>query len=104
MRKDRIIFKSHEQSDIGIMSLILGIISALSVVYSIVYSYVRQGEINDRFGVALFVTLIMSIVGAVLGTIARKDTDKLQLIPKLAIALNILVIVFLGALLWIGLN
>ncbi len=103
-RKNRLIFTNNEQSDKGIMSLILGVICVLSLIYGFVVSYVRQGEINDRFGSALFVTLILSVIGIVLGVLARYDTDKFKVIPTVGIVVNTIVILTLGFLLWIGLN
>lgn len=85
------------------MSLILGTISALSLIYAIIFSYVKGGEISDRFGPALFVTLVMAVAGLILGAFARNEADKLRFIPTLGVILNSIAIITLGALLWVGL-
>ncbi|MBR6390894.1 MAG: hypothetical protein IKS16_06080 [Lachnospiraceae bacterium] len=103
-RKNRIIFSSHDQSDKGIMALILGVISALSLAYASVVSYIHQGEVPDKFGGALFVTFVFAVAGLILGGVARNEADKLRTVPTVAIALNGLVILALGFFLWIGLN
>ena len=103
-RKNRIIFTAQEQSDKGIMSLALGVLCLLSVLYSLIVSYIRQGEIASRFGGALFVTLILAVIGLILGALARTDIDKRKLIPTLGVIINVMVILMLGAVLWIGLN
>lgn len=86
------------------MALILGVISALSLTYAAVVSYIRQGEVPDKFGSALFVTFIFAVAGLILGGVARNETDKLKTVPTVAIILNSLVILSLGFFLWIGLN
>ena len=86
------------------MSLILGVISALSLTYAAVVSYIRQGEVPDKFGSALFVTFVFAVAGLILGGVARNETDKLKTVPTVAIILNSLVILSLGFFLWIGLN
>ena len=86
------------------MSLILGVISALSLTYAAVVSYIRQGEVPDKFGSAMFVTFIFAVAGLILGGVARNEADKLKTIPTVAIILNSLVILSLGFFLWIGLN
>ncbi len=86
------------------MALVLGVISAISLIYAAVVSYIRQGEVPDRFGSALFVTFIFAVAGVILGGLGRNEADKLKTIPTLAIILNALVILSLGFFLWIGLN
>ena len=86
------------------MSLVLGILCAGSVTYSLIASYIKQGEVNSRFGAALLVTLLMSVIGLILGWLACSDADKRKAIPTVGVILNVIVILGLGALLWIGLN
>ncbi|SCX85064.1 hypothetical protein SAMN02910292_00252 [Lachnospiraceae bacterium XBB2008] len=103
-RKNRIIFTAQEQSDKGIMALVLGILCSGSVAYSLIASYLKQGEVNSRFGGALLVTLLMAVVGLILGAMACSDVDKRKAVPTVGVILNVIVILVLGALLWIGLN
>ncbi|MBQ9333112.1 MAG: hypothetical protein IJS12_02140 [Lachnospiraceae bacterium] len=86
------------------MALVLGVISASSLVYAAIVSYIRQGEVPDEFGSALFVTFIFAVAGVILGGLGRNEADKLKTIPTVAIVLNALVILSLGFFLWIGLN
>ena len=103
-RKNRIIFSSRDQSDKGIMSLVLGILSVISLAYAGIVSYLRQGEVPDKFGSALFVTFVFAVAGLILGGLARNEADKLRTVPTVAVVLNALAILALGFFLWIGLN
>lgn len=86
------------------MALVLGILCSGSVAYSLIASYLKQGEVNSRFGGALLVTLLMAVVGLILGAMACSDVDKRKAVPTVGVILNVIVILVLGALLWIGLN
>ena len=103
-RKQRIIFTDNKQSDRGLMSIILSAISLISLIYSLIMSYRLNGEVSDRFGGALFVTLIMAAVGLALGIVSRMDTTKFKLIPTIGIVVNGIVVFALAFLLWIGLR
>jgi len=103
-RKRRIIFTDNKQSDRGIMSLILGVICVLSLLYSMIASLRLEGELSIRYGAALFMTLVFGIAGLALGIVARRDGTKFKLIPTVGIIVNGLVVFFLAVLLWIGLR
>ena len=103
-RKERVIFTNHRQSKRGIMSFVLGVICVLSMIYGIVVSYKLSGAVRANFGTALFVTLVMSLVGLGLGINARMSGDKFPLLPNIGIGLNTAVILVLGFILWIGLR
>ena len=87
------------------MSVILGCISFASLIFGVVFSYANSGDVmKERFGAAMLLTLIFSIIGLTLGMFARNETDRYKAMPLLGITLNLLIIVVLTAFLWIGLN
>lgn len=104
MSRYRVIFTDNKQSKRGIMSLVLAVIGVSSLVYSLVISYKLEGKVPQSFGGALVVTLIMAVVGFCLGVAARLDGSKFRLVPMLGIIFNFLLIIALGALLWVGLK
>lgn len=73
-----------------------------SLLYSFIYSYKLNGEIPDNFGAALVITLVMAMVGAVLGVSARLDHTKFKMLPVLGIVVNTIDLVVLAILLGIG--
>ena len=103
-RRSRIIFTNNEQSDRGIMSVILGVICICSLLYSCIYSYLKEGEVVEhRFGAALILTLFFAIAGLILAALGRNAADRYKLIPTIGIVLNSAVILALAFILWIGL-
>jgi len=103
-RKNRVIFTDNKQSDRGIMSVILGSLCAISLLYCIITSYRLEGEVPERFGGALVVTLVFALTGLALGIVSRMDTTKFKLLPTIGIIINGLETILLGFLLWIGLR
>jgi len=104
MSKRRIIFTDNRQSKRGIMSVVLSTISLSSLLYSFIFSFRHEGEVPDTFGGALVVTLVMSVIGLGLGISARRDTSRFKMLPTIGIAINTLVIILLGFMLWVGLD
>lgn len=104
-RSSRVIFTDNKQSDRGIMSFILAVISLCSVLFCVIYSYVKGGGVIQlRFGAALALTLVFSVIGIVLGALSRSEADTYRALPTLGLILNTLSVLFLAALLWIGLS
>lgn len=103
-RNNRVIFTDNKQSSKGIMSVILGTISLISLIYCFSVSYHTEGAVSERFGPALIVTLVFAIVGMVLGVAGRREIDKFKLIPTIGIITNGVAVVVLGFLMWIGLR
>ena len=60
----------------GIMATILGVISLASLVYIIIDSYTRAGEIPLQYGAVAFLTMIFAFVGIVLGVMSKSEKDK----------------------------
>jgi hypothetical protein len=83
------------------MSTVLGAVSIGSYVFAIVRSFVLVGDVPFRFGAAGFLTLIYSIVGAVLALYSFKLKDTFRLFPTIGLVLNVLAIVAAGFILWI---
>lgn len=103
-RKDRMIFTDNKHSKRGIMSLVLGVICLGSLLYSIIYSYAHEGNVNSNFGAALVLTLLMAFVGLFLGIWSRNDIRKFRLFPNLGIIFNGIIIIFLAIILGLGLK
>ena len=73
--------------------------------FGLIYSYSKAGEIMPlKFGAALILSLLFSMIGLTLGMFARSETDRYKAMPLLGITLNLLIIIILAAFLWIGLN
>lgn len=104
MSRYRMIFTDNKQSKRGIMSVVLSAICFLSFVYSLVVSYKNDGNVPNSFGAALVLTLVMAVVGLALGISALRDVSKFRAIPMVGTIVNLVMIIILGFVLWVGLN
>lgn len=101
-RKNSYMFTSREHSQKGIMSTILGVISLATLLYTVVMSYFREGDIPRQYGAAAMLVMIFAFVGIALGLIARTERDKFYLFSYLGIALNVLALAVISVILYAG--
>ena len=87
--------KSHTQK--GIMATILGVISLVTLVYTVAMSYWSAGDVPEQYGAAVFL-----VVGTVLGAISRTERDKYYFFSYLGILLNVLALGGVSAVLYAG--
>ncbi len=84
------------------MSAILGVISLATLLYAIVMSYLRAGDIPRQYGAAALLVMIFAFVGIALGLLSRTERDKFYLFSYLGIALNVLALVVISVILYAG--
>ena len=101
MKKD-FMFTYQEHTLKGIMATILGVISLVSLVFIIVDSYARAGEVPLQYGAVAFLTMIFAVVGIALGVMSKSDRDKFYFFSYLGIVLNVLVLAALSVILYAG--
>lgn len=101
-KKNNFMFTTKEHTLKGIMATILGVISLTTLVYIILNSYWRAGEIPLQYGAAAFLTMIFAFVGIVLGVVSKSERDKFYFFSYLGIVLNVLVLAALSVILYAG--
>ncbi|MBR6315513.1 MAG: hypothetical protein IKR58_00755 [Lachnospiraceae bacterium] len=84
------------------MSAVLGLISLVAVIACVVVSYKSHGVVSERIGAALFLSVVFSVSGLIMGIHAHMDDDLLLLFPKIGIALNTLSVIACGVILYAG--
>lgn len=100
--KNSFIFTNKSHTKKGIMATILGIISLATLAYTVVMSYRSAGEVPMQYGAAVFLVMIFSLVGAVLGAVSRTERDKYYFFSYLGIVLNVLALGGVSAVLYAG--
>lgn len=102
VKKNSFMFTNKEHTLKGIMATILGVISLASLVYIIIESYARAGEVPIQYGAVAFLTMIFAFVGIVLGVMSKSERDKFYFFSYLGIVLNVLVLAALSVILYAG--
>ena len=95
-------FTNKKNPQQGIVSAILGAISLVSVILAVYLTFKNKGVAAMQYGTVILLSLIFAITGLVLGVRACLEKDIYRLFPVLGIALNILVVLSGGFILYLG--
>lgn len=101
-RKKGYIFTNKKHSEKAIMSTILGIISIVSLLIVVFLTYRKGGNAPAGYGVTGILVTLFSLIGLVLGILTIKEKDRYYLFPGLGIVFNLLALVGIGFILYIG--
>lgn len=96
------IFTDKKNPKWGIMSTILGTISAASVCMAVHFTYLNKGVAPMQYGAAVLLALIYAITGMALGARSLMEKDIFLFFPVLGIILNLLTMTAGGIILYFG--
>ncbi|MBP7348138.1 MAG: hypothetical protein KA965_05605 [Butyrivibrio sp.] len=102
-RKGRYIFTDNKHPKKGIFATVLGIIAAVTVYVAVRKTFEAGGQAPANYAAAVILALVYSICGLVLGIISRMEKDIFKLFPNLGIVLNLLAIICIAGILYLGL-
>lgn len=103
-RKSNYIFRTKKNPEKGIMSVIMGMISVVSIYLSIYLTYKNKGTALMQYGGTVFLSLIYSVAGLVLSILSFKEQDIYKLYPVMGLVLNVISIITCGFILFYGLS
>ena len=101
-KKNSYMFTSKQHTQKGIMSTILGVISLATLVYAVVMSYLKAGDIPRQYGAAARLVMIFAFIGIILGVVSKTERDKFFFFSYLGIALNVLALAVISVILYAG--
>lgn len=101
-RKKQYMFTNKKHSTRGILSSILGVISLVSLILAVFWTYEAKGKATDGMGMVGFVAACFSLTGIVLGYLARTEADRFRFFAWLGIVLNVLVLAVISVILYAG--
>ena len=86
----------------SVMSTILGVISMVSMLLTVIFTFHNHGEARIGYGLTSILSLIFSGVGMGLGIKTRLEKDMYYIFANSGIAVNSLVLVFIIYILVLG--
>lgn len=101
-KKNSYMFTSKQHTQKGIMSTILGVISLVTLAYTIIMSYFKAGDVPLQYGAAAMLVMIFAFVGIILGLISKTERDKFYLFAYIGIVLNVLALAVISVILYAG--
>ncbi len=96
------IFTNKRQSNRAIMATVLGVITLLSMATVIHLSFLQKGSAPISYGLTGLLSMIMSLVGLVLGIVTVLGKDYYKLFPTLGIVLNLISLLGVGFIVYAG--
>ena len=86
----------------SVMSTVLGVISLVSMLLAVIFTFHNQGEARIGYGLTSILSLIFSGVGMGLGIKTRLEKDMYYIFANSGIAVNSLVLAFIIYILVLG--
>lgn len=96
-KKKSFMFTTKHHTFTGIMSALLGVITAFLVVAMIMNSYSQGGDIPINLGGVGLFSVILNIIGVIYGRLGLNERDAHRTPPIFGIILNLAIIVM-----WVG--
>lgn len=81
-------FTNKKHHELGIMSAILGCISCLFLILTVLVTFINEKPVSASYGLTCFLGLIMAITGETFGIIIKKKKDIYGLFPLIGIITN----------------
>ena len=97
-------FTNKKNPERGIMSAILGIISVVSICLAVYFTYQNKGVALAQYGSVVFLSIIFSVTGMVLGILAYLEKDIYKFFPVFGIASNTIAILASGFIFYLGVS
>lgn len=98
------IFTNKRQSNRAIMATILGVITILSLIAVTHLSFMQKGNAPISYGLTGLLSMLMSLMGLVLGVITVLEKNYYKLFPALGIILNLVSLIGVGFIVYAGMN
>jgi len=97
-------FTNKRHSQMGIMSLVFGILSLVSYVLVVYLSYKSAGDVPNGYGVTGFLITIFGIIGTTLAALDLRQKDCYKFFPGIGLILNLCALGGISGILYIASN
>ena len=102
MARKGYIFTDKKESKWGVFSAFLGVLSLVSLILAVHYTFLNRGVALTRYGVVAVLCLLFSAAGLIFGIMARMEQDKFYLFAWVGIILNLLTLAGISFILYAG--
>ena len=102
VRKKGYIFTNKDHAKKGIMSTILGTISIGTLISVVYFSYLEKGIVPERYAATVFLSMLFSFAGVILGVLGMAERDRFKLFPGVGILLNVVALAIISLIMYAG--
>ena len=103
-RRGRYIFTDKKHPWRGVFATIAGICALGSLFLSVTMTYYSGGEATGNYAVGVILALVFAVTGLVMAVMASGERDIYHLFPRMAAVMNVLVILCVAGILFLGLR
>ena len=100
-RRRKYMFTNKKHPGVAIVSTILGSLSLLGLLYAILGSFLRHGQVEGRFGAGIALCFLYALGGTVTGLLGLRKEDSFHTFSVVGLILNGLSLAVCGFLLWL---
>ena len=100
-RHGRYIFTDKKHPWRGIFSSEAGLFSLIFIFLSVTLSY-AGGTVSPGYATGLLIAFVLSAVGFVMGILSSREKDVYIIFPRTGIILNLIALLVLGGIIWLG--
>lgn len=97
-------FTNKRHSQMGIMSLVFGVLSLVSFVLVVYLSYKSAGNVPNGYGVTGFLITVFAIVGLTLAALDLRQKDCYKFFSGIGLVLNLASLAGISGILYIASN
>ena len=95
-------FTNKKHPEKGIMSMVLGVISLVSIAVAVYQTYLAKGSAGSNMGIVGVVVTVFAITGLVLGYLGKNEPDTFKFFSILGLVLNVLALAGISVILYAG--
>ncbi|MBO4901979.1 MAG: hypothetical protein J5518_04240 [Lachnospiraceae bacterium] len=101
-KKKSFMFTTKHQSENGVLSCVIAVVSLLAMISCIIFSFTHRGEVPGKLGGVGMFAAIGNIIGIVAASISLKERDIFIWVPRIALIVNIVLFLLWGLLVFSG--
>ncbi len=91
-KKKSFMFTTKHQSENGIISCVIGIVSLLAMISSIAFSFAHGGDVPRNFGGVGMFAALGDLIGIIAAIISLRERDIFIWVPRIALIANIVLL------------
>lgn len=95
-------FTTKHQSENGIISCVIGIVSLLAMISSIAFSFAHGGDVPRNFGGVGMFAALGDLIGIIAAIISLRERDIFIWVPRIALIANIVLLLLWTAMVLFG--
>ena len=101
-KKKSFMFTTKHQSENGIISCVIGIVSLLAMISCIAYAFAHGGDVPAKLGAVGMFAALGDLIGIIAAIISLRERDIFIWVPRIALIANIVLLLLWTSMVLFG--